>query len=285
MRWFVRRSQGLSTSLIWVSLAAASCGERMEERPATQGCQEDCSADPRGAVARPTWPNGDGGAGSGGPSNGTGEGVDLEGTIYWMDSTDLAPNDTRIYVQGATVSMPLASGTKLVSVDARGGHFSIEDVIKASHSFLAVVPEAATAALPTLQWIDTEGSQTVRAGVVSAAALDLAFSVVSTPRTRDPGAAQVLLRFVDEVTGTGLRGVRVEVPVGSKAIYDLGSSFTDQNVGSGSRGLVLLQNVPVGGSDLQTLTLRFASDSSFVEATAVLVGGGMVTYLAVPVTE
>ncbi len=264
---------------------ATGCHVKDEPRPAAATCEDDCSLDDL-PETRPSEQSTSGSAGASGAGGEAGSsGVDVEGRLYWLDSQTFDPDTSRRFAEDSSVSMMLAKDRRLTSADALSGRFALDGVLGDRLSPVVASPNGSSLALPTISWADTLTNQDLQVPVVSAAALDAAFAVVTTPETRNDAAGQVVLRFTSEGSGDGVTGVRLQPPSGGKVIYDAGSTWTDLAVGSGRRGIALIQNLPVVGGGLQPLHVRFEDDSSVTEGLGLLVAAGMVSYFEVVVAQ
>jgi hypothetical protein len=101
-------------------------------------------------------------------------------------------------------------------------------------------------ALPTLLLLDTRSSAPVELAVLQAQTLDLIYSVISLPTTRQPGRAHVVVFFVkNDANQAPVEGVTVNIDGAETVIYDDGvGTFTDVTTSTGAAGLAILANIP-----------------------------------------
>lgn len=261
------------------------------------GCAEDaeraplrtCSGDVTGACRPPTVIGGGGpeptsDAGAGEPDSGTASGarVTVSGQVLLLDDERFSVEQAQPFTGSARVDLEAATGG-FTSATTSGGAFVLPDVSAGPGTWGAVLPLDPGDWLPTLQPVDTrapEGDALQRDLVLlRVTAVDLVLSVLTQPTQRLPGGAHALLRFVDAVNLEPVAGVGVQVAEGEVVAYALGQTWTDDAVGTGPDGLVLVSNVPAlvyPGSEH-----RLALDGAAQGNIAVRLAADTITYTVV----
>lgn len=257
----------------------------------SSGCVEDperaplrtCNGADPGACRPPTViggggpePSGDGGTANPDAEVVSGSRVAVSGRVLLLNDERFDLQQAQLFTGAALVELEAATGG-FSSASTTGGVFIVPEVSVGAGTWGAVVPLDAGDWLPTLQPVDTRAAEGVTLErdmiVLRASAVDLVLGVLTRPTQRLPGGAHALLRFVDVVSLEPVPGVRVEVAEGEVAAYALGQTWTDDALGTGPDGLVLVGNVPalvypgsehrlvLGGAAQGNTAVRLAADA------------------------
>jgi hypothetical protein len=220
----------------------ASCGEQVEKPPPVTCSGRGCG----GPIHRPPVthvPPGDGEGGAGGSPSGGDEAVRLLGDVLLLD--DIPALAASRFVEPAELRIEGRSG------DVTGRYlgtdpFSLDGVASAQTTWAQVTPGPGDALL-TLSPVDTSrpndaGEVETSLTVVRESELDRAFSVISSPVSRNPGAAQLVL--VVQRGGRGASGASVIARAAEAVIYVDNGGFSDIVTTTDGSGIVVLANVP-----------------------------------------
>lgn len=226
-------------------IGCVQCGEKKEERPAAFDCGSDCSGlePPVGGSSLP----------SGGGSES--EQTTVQGQIVALDTENFDLARVTTYGQDARVVFQRSDGS-LTEVEAQGGQFVAEAVIRSSAAFFAISPAASGDLMDTIQWVNTDTTSAPLVYLMRPSILDQVFALVEQPVERDEDTAQVILRFNDPDTGEPLSGVEVTAPEGASVIYDAAGTWSVATEATGGAGSAILANVPVGSSELVLVELE-----------------------------
>jgi hypothetical protein len=224
-----------------VALAAgASCSEQAEKPPPVT-----CSGRRCGPIHIPPVthvPPGDGEGGAGG-SPSSDDAVRLLGDVVLLD--DIAGLTASDFVEPADLRVEGRSGDVTGRYLGTDG-FDLDGVASTRTTWAEVAPGPGDALL-TLQPVDTSrpnDANEVRTTltVVRESELDRAFSVISSPLARNPGAAQLVL--VVQKGDRGASGVGVLARAAEAVIYVDNGGFSDIVTTTDGSGIVVLANVP-----------------------------------------
>lgn len=218
-----------------LSLAAAGCSPK-DDRPANANI--DCDA---GKCFDP-GPGGGGGAEGGvdaGPLEGgdAPAGVSVSGSVVLLTGDDFLTSVP--YGELATVRLDGASGIPVEGA-YNGATFTVDGAAEGQGIWATVTPKASSV-LPTLQPADTTAPP-LELYVVPASTIDTIYAFLSIPAQREPGAAHVVLRFLNAQTGVPVTGVTVSHK-GEPVAYDTGGSWSDTAPGTGVGGYAVVANV------------------------------------------
>jgi len=238
------------------------------EDPDRPGGVDPCAGDAEGCGNPQTGENGAGGsAGStSSPSLSAGAGGEtaLTGTV--LEYTD----DQFLYVtEFAGEAEVFADGpngeTVLAAYDGANA-FLLEDVLATHWGWVGVQPvDSASDLLPTLHPVDTTSGGALELPMARASVVDLILRVGTSPLERDVGAAQLVLRFVDE-SGLALPGITVETSDPTQPIlFRDGSNWSDTDTETLADGLALLPNLAAFELPGGTIPVTFSEGTeSFV---------------------
>lgn len=243
--------------LLLVGLLAAllpGCQKSDSHPPFIGACDSDCSHLP-GVVVN---------AGSGGsaalPVSDAGP-TSLSGQVLLLSDDSFAR--ATLFTARATVSADGANGSP-VTADWDGvDPYELDGVAPAETSWIGVKPDLVGGdALLTYQAVRTNSVQKVDLAVVSSAVLDGIFNAVSA--IRDPNSATLVLFLHSAGTGKPLAGLHVTATRASTVAYKAGNTWSLDagNAVTDSSGLVLLGNVDVKASAIQTVTVTRAATAS-----------------------
>lgn len=246
------------------ALFAALCGlsclvacQKEDEHPANLGSCESSTN-----CGKPPIPIGGGGGDAGVTDSAVTDapGSAISGSILVLTDDDFT---TGLPLPGlATVSVEGANGIS-VTGNYDGDKYSVSGVKIDSPVWATVEPQPADG-LPTAQPLNTTATDVLDLVTVQGSTLDLIYNVLPTLVTRDPGMAQIVLRFVDE-QGAPVPGVLVE-HLGEVVVYDAAGTWTDDAVGTGDQGFAIVSNVaPASGPAKQTFSFTVNSVTSGAE--------------------
>ena len=259
---------------LW-ALALASCWfaagcQNEDDHPAyAAGCQIDCTPAPPIGIGVGVSAGGTGGGAA------TDAGFDagtLRGTVSALidDSFSRAAAFTR----SATVTADGASGNPVTGTWNGSDPFALSGVSVVPTNWLRVAPgDVQGDALPTVQAVQTNATDTADLVVINAAAIDAVLMAVSA--TRAPALGQVVLFFRNAGTGAALSGIRASMTLSAAeaTAYAAATGWViqDDTTVTNASGLVVFGNVtlPTGSSTTQTVTV-----SRPATATTPAVAGG-----------
>ena len=256
---FVRPARSPWSLALWLvsCLVAAGC-QKEDDHPAyAAGCQSDCTPFPPigigvGASA--------GGAGGGAATDAGFDAGTLRGTVSALidDSFSRATAFTRT----ATITADGASGSPVTGTWNGMDPFALSGVSIVPTNWLRVAPgDVQGDALPTVQAVQTNATDTADLVVINAAAIDAVLNAVSA--TRAPALGQVVLFFRNAGTGVALSGIRATMALSAAeaTAYAAGTAtgwvIQDDTTVTNASGLVVFGNVtlPTGGNTTQTVTV------------------------------
>jgi len=218
-------------------LAQAGCAPKKDHPPpAANPCDGSSCVEP--------GPGGGGGA-EGGVDAGGGDasadapaGVSVSGSVVLLTGDDFAT--AAPFGESATVAFE-APGGLWVQGNYNGSSFALDGVVEGPGVWSIVTPKSSSGALPTLQPADTT-KPPLELAVVPTTTIDTIYAFLSVPAQREPGAAHVVLRFLNAKTGFPVTGVTVSHQ-GEPVAYDTGGSWSDTAPGSGVAGYAVVANV------------------------------------------
>ena len=242
----MHRMRGVSWTLLAVGIAwelVLGCSED-PERPAGI---DPCAGDAEGCVDPQTGENGAGGsagsAGSSSVSAGAGgetvlRGVVMEFTDDQFLYVDQFPGEAEVFADGP-------DGETVVGTYDGVNAFTLEGVLATERGWVGAAPtDSASDLLPTLHPVDTTSGAAVQLPLARASDVDLILQLGTAPLQRDEGAAQLVLRFVDDA-GVALSGITVETSDPTQPIlFRDGSAWSDTDTETLADGLALLPNLP-----------------------------------------
>lgn len=168
-----------------------------------------------------------------------------------------------LFTGRATVSADGVNGST-VSADWDGADpYELDGLAPEDTSWVNVKPDLSGAEpLPTYQAVRTSSVQKVDLALVSSTVLDGIFNAVSA--VRDPNSAQLVLFLRSAGTGMPLAGLHVSAPQAATALYKTGNGWLldPGNAVTDSSGLVLLGNVEINASGIQTVTVTRPATAS-----------------------
>jgi hypothetical protein len=182
----------------------------------------------------------DGGGGEASVEGGGGDaptGVTVSGSVVLLTGDDFYTATP--FGDPASVRIEGASGLP-VEGPYDGLTFSLDGVAAGQGIWATVTPKG-IAALPTLQPTDTTATP-LELAVVPGTTIDAIYAFLTVPVQREPGAAHVVLRFLNSKTGVPVTGVKVTHKTDVVA-YDTGGSWSDTAVGTGVGGYAVVVNV------------------------------------------
>lgn len=232
--------RGRVRGVVSLLLAATACTVRTDDdRPPPFECPRtnpDCRpSTPPPSVGR------DPGGGEGGTAGASSEeGVEIRGTVTEFSDTGFSV--TRPFGERAVVEATGVESTTVSAIFNGSDPFHLSDVRLTSPIWVSVRPESgASRLLRTLHPVSA-GEDDVTLGLVPRATLTLIYSLLTVPVELDREAGHAVLFLVGS-TGAGASGVHVAAPEAKVVAYARDGTFTDQDVGTGVSGLVVLGNV------------------------------------------
>jgi hypothetical protein len=179
---------------------------------------------------------------------------------------------TAAFMQPASVSADGASGRAVSGTWNGTTPYQLSGVAVAATNWVLASPSNAQGdALPTMQAVQTDATDTADLFVVDSAVIDSVLTAVSA--LRGPALGQVVLFFQNAGTGAALSGVRADMIAAEVPAYSATSGWVlaDDTTTTSASGLVVFGNVtlPTGGSTTQTVTV-----SRPATATASAISGG-----------
>lgn len=274
---FARRVATRDAQLILCSVVLAAgvsllagCQKQDEHAPFAAGCESDCKPTPGITIGS----NGTaaGGAGGAAASDAGFTAGALSGQVLAL--ADDTFSQGTLFAQSATISADGASGTPVSATWNGVDPFALSGLAVSATNWVRVVPSNVQGdALPTIQAVQTNATDSADLFVVDSAAIDSVLTAVSAVRA--PGLGQVVLFFRNAGTGAPLSGVQAVMKgmaseVGAYATTH-GWVLQDDTTTTSAKGLVVFGNVslPTGGSTTQTITV-----SRPATATTAAVSGG-----------
>jgi hypothetical protein len=238
----VRAAVGLAAIGLAAVGPVAGCGsERDRPPPVSLACPKDdpsCSALAASGSGAPTQQPDVGLAGAAGAE----AGAILTGTVLELTRDDFAEPTAlgevvQVFAQGP--------GGVTVATEFDGeGDFRLEGIAPDSPVWVGVSPSSSsTDLLTTLQPVDVVSEAGAELVVAHVSTVELIFGLLTEPAARDPGQAQVLLRFVD-AGHAGVAGVSVLTdPMAERVIYRAAGTWSEEVSVTDGEGLVMLANL------------------------------------------
>lgn len=261
----------------------AGC-QKEDHPPYAPACETDCKPTPNISIgsapggSTPAPPAADGGFDAG----------TLTGNVLALNDDTFG--HATAFSQPATVSADGATGTPVSGTWNGTNPFALSGVAVVETNWLSVTPSNVQGdALPTLQAVQTNATDTADLYVVDTAVIDGVLTAVSA--TRAPALGQVVLFFRNAGTGAALSGLQAVMKASEAPAYAAASGWVspDDTTVTSASGLVVFGNVeppPAGGSTqtlsvtrLATATTPAASGGQF----SVKVVEGAVTVATIPV--
>ncbi len=262
--------QALLLTLALASCAVASgCQKQDDHAPFAPGCQTDCKPSPGISIGS--------GSAAGGSSamNPTDAGFDagtLTGNVLAL--ADDSFSRATPFTQPASVSADGSSGVAVSGTWNGTAPYQLSGVAVADTNWVLVNPTNAQGdALPTLQAVQTNATDTADLFVVDSAVIDSVLTAVSASRA--PALGQVVLFFRNAGTGAALSGVRADMDMAAAEVPAYAATsgwvFADDTTTTSASGLVVFGNValPTGSSTTQKVTV-----SRPATATTTAISGG-----------
>jgi hypothetical protein len=179
---------------------------------------------------------------------------------------------TAAFTQAASVSADGSSGRTVSGAWNGTVPYQLSGLAVADTNWVLVSPANAQGdAMPTLQAVQTDATDTADLFVVDSAVIDSVLTAVSASRA--PAFGQVVLFFRNAGTGAALSGVRADMTASEVPAYAATSGWVlaDDTTTTNASGLVVFGNVtlPTGASTTQTVTV-----SRPATATTTAISGG-----------
>lgn len=231
-------------TLLYGACIAAACTLGCQEGDARPPPSVSCSEPDSGCGPFPPAGGGgtrDSGADGGRSDSGTNPLAELVGTVVALGS-DFS---TELPFPGTGTIHAEARRGGFVSTGFDGQNaFRLGGIRVAEMTWVGVRPAAANGpTLATLQALDTRSDAAVELAAIQAEALDFIYQLITLPITRQAGAGQVVVFFVDDADKP-VAGLTVHIDGAETEIYDADGTYTDVTTETGTRGTALVANVP-----------------------------------------
>lgn len=261
----------ISFALVAASLTLLTgCQKQDEHAPFAAGCESDCKPTP--GITIGSSGTAAGGAGGAAASDAGFTAGELSGQVLAL--TDDTFSQGTLFAQSATISADGASGAPVSGTWNGADPYALSGLAVSATNWVRVTPTNVQGdALPTIQAVQTNATDSADLFVIDAAAIDSVLIAVSAVRA--PGLGQVVLFFRNAGTGAPLSGVQAVMKnnAAETAAYAATSGWVlqDDTTTTSAKGLVVFGNVslPTGGSTTQTVTV-----SRPATATTAAVSGG-----------
>lgn len=212
--------------------------------------------------------NGKGGSGNGGGGGSAGDGGSAGVT------SDTLTGDAAVINESLTGSQAFAGLVHVTAEAAGGGFVEVDSNDEGSFELAGVTPlpgwvgvQAPGQAdlLPTFQPMDLSVVQDQTLLLMRSSTVELFILAANSMVLPDPAAGQILIHVVDAVNGFAIPGVGLGTNPGAEMVlFDDGNSFTANAETTGTRGYLMLVNVPVKAYPGQLVALNLSVDGQAV---------------------
>jgi len=243
---------------LWFGVSAASvagCQKSDDHPPYAAGCVSDCR--PSSGISIGSGNNGAAGSATMQPDAGFNAGT-LSGKVVVLN--DESFTRAAAFNQAASISGEAAGGGVVSGAWDGTNPYSVSGLAVAATNWVTVTPGNAQGdALPTIQAVQTDATDTADLAVVDAPTLDAVLTAVSSTRAASLG--QVILFFRNAGTGAPLSGIQAtmlnhaaQAPAYAESN---GWALQDDTTVTSASGLVVFGNVtlPAAGSTTQTVSV------------------------------
>lgn len=253
--WSHWLSRGLALGLaLGVAALTQGCSQSDNHPPYAAGCVTDCKPGAGISIGSGT-PNGTGGTSATQTDAGFNAGT-LTGNVVLLNDETFAR--AAAFAEAASVSGQAASGG-VVSGQWNGSvAYTMSGLAVTDTNWVTVTPGNAQGdALPTIQAVQTDATDTADLAVVDETTLNAVLTAVAN--TRAPALGQVILFFRNAGTGAALSGIKATMAAAEAPAYAEanGWAIQDDTTVTSSSGLVVFGNVtvPTGSSTTQSVTV------------------------------
>ncbi len=235
----------------------------------------------------PSNPSGSSGGGSAGGAGGTGgaggASVDVSGSVVRFDTTTF---DQVVPHADLTKIRALDVDGQPITVDtAVDGTFAMTGVAEGNQWVLAADASGGSAGIfSTYSVQPMDGMGLLEVPVVPVTVLDDIAILVDVP-SFTPGAAHLVLRFVDDASGLPVEGVTLGALAGGQYGFDTGGqgAYTTLPAQTGPLGMGVVLNLIVPSADA-TITLSSTTFNGDTTKTSLPIDPDTVTYAVIPLT-
>ncbi len=254
MAFFARSQLRVSIGLVAFVLAALTSGCQKEDHPPyAAGCVSDCKPGAGISIGSGT-PSG-GGSGSVVTDAGFNAGT-LTGSVVLLN--DETFTRAAAFNQAASIEGDAASGGVVSGQWDGTNPYTVTGLTVEDTNWVTVTPGNAQGdALPTIQAVQTDATDTADLAVVDATTLDSVLTAVAS--TRAPALGQVILFFRNAGTGAAVSGIQATMTTSEAPAYAAtnGWAIQDDTTVTNASGLVVFGNVtvPVGSATTQTVSV------------------------------
>jgi len=263
----------------------AGCQKSDEHPPYAAGCVSDCK--PSAGISIGSGSNGSGGSGATQSDAGFDAGT-LTGSVVLLNEQTFSR--AAAFNQAASIAALGATGGVVGGQWDGMNPYTITGLAVADTNWVTVTPANAQGdALPTIQAVQTNATDTADLAVVDSTTLDAVLTAVSS--TRAPALGQVILFFRNAGTGAALSGIRATMAKAEVPAYaePNGWALQDDTTVTSASGLVVFGNVTVPGAGSTTQTVSVSRPATATTAAvdggtfSVKVAEGMVTVASIGV--
>ncbi len=262
-----------------------ACSQSDTHPPYAAGCTSDCK--PGAGISIGSGTPSSGGTGTTPTDAGFNAGT-LTGNVVLLN--DETFTRAAAFAQAASVEGQAASGGFVSGQWNGSAPYTVSGLAVSDTNWVTVTPGNAQGdALPTIQAVQTDATDTADLAVVDQTTLNAVLTAVAS--TRAPALGQVILFFRNAGTGAALSGIQATMTASEAPAYAQtnGWAIQDDTTVTSSSGLVVFGNVttPTGGSTTQTVSVVRPATATTAAANggtfAVQVVGGAVTLASIGV--
>lgn len=258
--WRGLASRGARAGVAASALLLFACGNADPDRPA----YSDSSCKGPTCFNNGQGGSGNGGSGSGGSDSGGSAGASADtlmgnAAVINESLTGYQAYSGRVHVTAE------AAGGGFVEADSNDeGSFEISGVSPLA-GWVGVEAPGQADLLPTLQPMNLSVVQDQTLLLMRSSTLELFILAANSTVVSDPAAGHILIHVVDAVNGFAIPGVGLGTNPGAELVlFDDGNSFTANADTTGSRGYLMLVNVPVSAYPGQLVALNLEVDGQAV---------------------
>ena len=252
------------------------------ETNTSEMCQLPCKDSPGGGVGH-GGSGGDtsaGGGGTGGSGGSGGKSVDVSGNVVRFTTATF--DATVPHTNLTTVSAVDVNGD-MITVDTNNGAFEMKSVAKGDQWVLVTDTSGGAAGIfSTYSAQPMDGMSLLEVPVIPITALDDVAIQVDVP-TFTPGAAQMVILFLDDASGQPVEGVTIGALAGAKYGFDIGGqgAYTTNPQQTGPLGTAVLFNVIVPA--VSTIQLKYSFNGNPQATIELPAAPDTATYAVLPV--
>lgn len=268
---FNARSAGLRAGLALSALLLFACGNADPDRPAysDSSCKgPGCFLDGKGGSG--TGGSGNGGSGNGGSAGATDDTLTGDAAVINESLTGAQAFSGQVHVTAE------AAGGGFVEVDSNAeGRFELSGVTPLA-GWVGVEAPGQADLLPTFQPMNLAVVQDQTLLLMRSSTVELLIATANSTVVSDPAAGHMLIHVVDAVNGYPIPGVGLGTNPGAELVlFDDGNSFTANVDSTGTRGYLMLINVPVSAYPGQLVALNLQVEGQAVPVEARVARGAI----------